>query len=178
MAAEIRIKLNKSDQARADRALAELAAKARNPSGGLKNVGEALLQVTKNRFADQQDPHGRPWQALKPFTIMLRGAAGPILNRRGGLLRSITYRVGGSTLRLGPNTIYAAAQQFGTVITPKKGRFLAIPVAAGRGGRNQAGVVFARKVKLPPRPYIGFGSKDEEAARKAVEEWLEVEKEG
>ncbi|QLP98616.1 MAG: phage virion morphogenesis protein [Rhodoblastus sp.] len=145
--------------------------KAANPSAGLKLVGEALLREQNRRFQTQTDPDGRPWQPLAPLTVLTRGGAtGPILRRSGQLMRSGAWQVSGATLRIGLNTIYAGVQHFGATIVPKNARRLAIPVPGGKPP-----VVMAGKVTIPARPIVGFGAKDEEAARGAIEGWLAVE---
>ena len=168
MPVTIRAAVDASGLARADAALAGLAARLANPAAGLKIVGEALLREQNRRFETQSDPQGRPWQALAPLTVESRGASGPILRRSGQLMRSGAYQVSGATLRIGLNTIYAAVQHFGATITPKKARRLAIPMPGGR-------FAGAMKVTIPARPVVGFGDKDEAAARRALEAWLAVE---
>lgn len=175
MTVTLNIRLDPADQARADAVLAELARKAAAPEAGLKIVGEALLREQNRRFQSQTDPDGRPWQALAPLTVATRGGVtGPILRRSGQLMRSGAWQVSGATLRVGLNTIYAGVQHFGATIVPKKAKRLAIPMPAGQGGRGRAGVVFAGKVTIPARPIVGFGAKDEAAARAAIEGWLAV----
>lgn len=101
-------------------------------------------------------------------------------------MRSGAWQVSGATLRIGVNTIYAAAQHFGATIKPKKGKMLAIGVGSANIGRSRGGlvlgksggVVMARQVTLPARPIVGFGPKDEKATADAVADWLEVEKGG
>lgn len=171
----LKITLDPKSEARAEKLFGELADRAENLDGGLRNVGEALLQVTDARFASQTDPDGTAWSPLAKLTQEIRGNAGPILTVSGRLRKSVSYEVGGSTLRLGPNAVGDAVQQFGATIVPRKASALRIPLPAGTGGRNAASAVFALRVVVPARPYIGFGPTDEEAAREAVEEWLEVE---
>lgn len=172
----IKSRFNPEELARAQSLLRELGAKARNPSGGLRIVGEALLKNQLNRFREQADPQGRPWAKLRPLTVMLRGGAtGPILRRSGQLMRSSNYRVSGATLHIGISGVQAAAQQYGVTIVPKKAKYLAIPVAAGIGGRNKAGFIRAMKVTIPSRPMVGFGPKDEQSTRRAIAQWLRVE---
>lgn len=169
----ITIRLNENDAAAADRILGNLAHKAERPEGGLKLIGEALMETTRDRFQSQTGPDGQKWPALKPFTVSVRGAAGPILTRSGRLRNSISYYVSGNILRLGPNVIYDAIHQFGGTIKPKASNptgLLWIPLGkAGPGARP------AKSVTLPKRPYIGFGPKDQQAAEGAVEDWLAVE---
>lgn len=171
----LKITLDQTTAERAEALFGELADKAENVDGGLRNVGEALLQVTDDRFTSQTDPDGKAWTPLAALTQEIRGNDGPILTVSGRLRKSISYEVGGGSLRLGPNAQGDAVQQFGATIVPTNASALRIPLPAGTGGRNEAGAVFSLKVVVPARPYIGFGTKDEDAAQEAIEEWLEVE---
>lgn len=169
MAVEIKLVLNDGEQQRVDHVLEHLAEKARDVNGALKNVGEALLQTTLERFSSQTDPEGHKWQPLSELTKKLRGSSSPILNRTGRLKGSIVYQVEGSVLKLGPNTVDAAVHQFGATIVPKDKKALRIPV--------QNGGLFLKRAVIPARPYIGFGEKDEQAAMDAIDDWFDVENE-
>ncbi len=185
------VKPNEAELAAAQKLLGRLARETANPSGGLKIVGERLLRVQNRRFETQRDPQGSPWAKLKPLTVLLRGSSGPILRRSGNLMRSGAWQVSGATLRIGLNTIYAAVQQFGATITPKKGKMLAIGIGSANIARSRGGlilgkasnahpnaVVMARKVTVPARPIVGFGPDDQKAAEEAITDWLEVERGG
>jgi len=83
---------------------------------------------------------------------------------RNAAIDKAPYRVGGGGLRgsiltktdeksgsrvsvlVGTNLVYAAIQEFGGTIFPKKGRFLVFEIDGKK--------IFARKVTLPPRPYL------------------------
>lgn len=187
MTVTLNVRLDPADRARADAVLAELARRATNPAGGLRIVGRALVSEQERRFQSQTAPDGKAWAKLKPLTVLLRGARGPILRRSGALMESSNAQVSGMTLRVGVNTIYAAVQHFGATIVPKNGAMLAIPIGAARitkshgglilrkGAADRPAVVMARKVTIPARPIVGFGAKDEAAARSAIEGWLAVE---
>jgi phage virion morphogenesis protein len=169
MSVTIRAHLDAASQARADKILAELEAKARNLAGGLKIVGEALLREQNRRFQTETDPDGKPWAKLAPLTVATRGGvSGPILRRSGQLMRSGAWQVSGATLRIGVNTIYAAVHQFGATIRPKTAGRLAVPLGDG-------GFARLKSATIPARPMVGFGPRDEAAARGAVEDWLAVE---
>lgn len=187
----IRARLDPADQARMDALLGRLARQSANLAGGLKIVGEALLREQNRRFQTQTDPQGKPWAKLKPLTVLLRGSSGPILRRSGQLMRSGAWQVSGAVLRVGVNTIYAAAQHYGATIKPVNAKMLAIPIGKANIARSRGGlilgkatnarpsaVVMARKVTLPPRPIVGFGPRDQKATEDAIADWLEVEKGG
>jgi len=176
MPVELKMVLKKDDAGRARATLRLLSDRARNIEGGLKIVGEALLKEQNARFDRGEDPQGKKWQKLSPLTVMLRGGkSGPVLKRSGRLKQSGAWQVQGKTLKVGINTPYAAAQHFGAVIKPRKGKFLRIPVGAGIAGRNKAGGIYLKKVTIPARPIVGFGPRDEQAARHAIEDYLKVE---
>ena len=72
--------------------------------------------------------------------------------RTGRLRGAIEARTGGSypslEVRIGPqNVVYAAIHEFGGTIVPRSARFLVFPFE----GR----LVFARRVTIPARPYLG-----------------------
>ncbi|MBH9981806.1 phage virion morphogenesis protein [Bartonella sp. B10834G6] len=170
MAVEIKLVLTDGEQQRVDRVLDHLLERAKDVSGALALVGEALLETTFERFSTQTDPAGNKWQPLSELTKKLRGSSSPILNRTGRLKGSIVYQVDGNILKLGPNTIDAAVHQFGATIVPKDKKALRIPTG-GEGG------LFIKKAVIPSRPYIGFGEKDEQAALDSIEDWFDVEDE-
>lgn len=173
---DLGIKLDEESAKRADSILGELADRAENIEGGLRNVGEALLRTQDERFDTETDPQGRAWAPLSLSTVVQRGGSGHILQVSRRLRSSGAYQVSGNSLRVGINAPpYDVVHQFGSTheIRAKNAKALRVPVI-GAGG---AGFAFLKAVivSIPARPIVGFGPKDEEAARDAVEEWLEVE---
>lgn len=165
MSAEIHIRIDPGSPGIAK--LEKLARQAENKAGLLKNIGEALLETTDQRFEDQKDPQGRAWAPLKPLTVELRGASAPILTRTGRLRGSLNYEVSGDALKLGPSAIHGAVHQFGATIVAK-GKPLRMPMKGG-------GAKYARKVTVPARPYVGFGPEDEKAATETAQDWFDLE---
>ncbi len=165
MSADIRIYIDPGSEGVAK--LEKLVKQAENKAGLLKNIGEALLETTDQRFDDEKDPQGKAWAPLKPLTVELRGASGPILTRTGRLRGSLNYDVSGDTLKLGPSAIHGAVHQFGATITAK-GKPLRMPMQGG-------GAKYARKVTVPPRPYVGFGAEDEKATTETAQDWFDLE---
>ena len=165
MSGEIRITIDPGSPGIAK--LEKLIKQAENKPGLLKNLGEALLETTDQRFESQEDPQGRSWAPLKPLTVELRGSSGPILTRTGRLRGSLNYEVSGDTLKLGPSAIHGAVHQFGATIEAK-GKALRMPMKGG-------GAKYARKVTIPPRPFVGFGPTDEKAATETAQDWFDLE---
>ncbi|MFT4098168.1 MAG: phage virion morphogenesis protein [Rhodoblastus sp.] len=199
MSIPVVVRITVKDLASADAKIAEVLGKVKDTAGLLGSIGEAERTVVLSRFAEKVAPDGSAWPANKPLTLMLAGGKGSMMNRSGALKGSIQFQVAGASLSLGPNTKYAAVQQFGATIKAK-GAALAIPIPAGTfmsnkqasglgvgmkrsrgkndgdGGRsNKDAVLFLQKVTISPRPYIGIGPKDEEAIRNAIVDWLSIE---
>ena len=130
-------------------------------TGVLRAIGTGLVGVTQERFETETDPLGGRWRKLNPgYAAIKRG--GGILKESGLLTRTITFDVRGAAIEIGSNRIYAAVHQFGATIVPVNGRALVFKMGfAGKGGKMKPGLVFARSVHIPARPYLGFGPKDQ-----------------
>ncbi len=132
-------------------AFARLVAAGGPVIGAMKNIGEALVASTQARFPEEKDPDGNPWEPLN--VLYAKGKKGPgILRESLQLQMSIVWQLDGDTLLVGSNKIYAAVQQLGAVI---------VPVNAGAlhfwlGDEE----VFAQKVVIPARPYLGLSDDD------------------
>jgi phage virion morphogenesis protein len=116
-------------------------------------VMEASIE---RRFSEGRAPGGIPW----PPSVRARQTGGKTLIDSGSLRESIgrsvtenQVEVGSTNPGPGDSDRYAAVHQFGAHITPKKGEFL---VFAGGDG----GLVFARSVTIPARPFIGIDDQD------------------
>lgn len=98
-----------------------------------RQVGIVLEGMAKDCFDQSRSPEGVSWSPLRHPRP--RGGTKPLLDT--GLLRaSLTSRGKGHLERVTPdglewgsNLIYATTHQYGAVITPKKGKFLTIPVS-------------------------------------------------
>jgi len=150
---------------------AALAAMLRavNPPGPvLRDLGEALLLSTDDRYRAQVGPDGQKWAQNSDTTLLryldrggkgftkkgrlsARGArrlgAKVILRDSGDLQDTLRYQVGGNGLALGSDRKYAAAQQFGM---PK-----------GYAGRTKRGAPIPWG-NIPPRPFLGISADDRE----------------
>lgn len=137
-------------------------------SGTLKAVGMALVTTADARFQDKREPFGATWAPLLPaYALIKRGSR--ILFARGKLVESLTYQVQGSTVMVGSPLIYAAVHQFGAVITAKNAPALAfqLGVRGAKGGIKRA-FVHVQKVRIPARPYLGFGPNDQRAVMEVL----------
>ena len=131
-------------------------------------IGVALVEQTIRRIETGKDAWGRPFTPLNPAYAMIKRGPG-ILRESSMLLRSITSQVSGLTIAVGSNRIYAAVHQFGATITAKgpKGLSFRLGTVGPKGGIRRAWV-HVQSVKIPARPYLGFGEKDRTAVREVL----------
>ena len=131
----------------------------RRLTAALADVGGA---VTRARIgAGGPDPDGTPWTARRPGAE----SAQPILNRGGYLAESITASSSAGQARWGSRKIYARIHQLGGVIRPRRARALRFMLGDA--------VVFARRVTIPARPYLGWGATEREEAAVVIRRWLD-----
>lgn len=113
-----------------------LAASAKDPRPVLNQVGELLIDSTKQRFGTSTGPDGTPWAKNSEATLMRylgkysgafskrdgkltksgAGRAGgkkPLIGETGDLSRQIYKRIDGNSLIVGSTAPYGAMQQFG-----------------------------------------------------------------
>lgn len=102
---------------------------------------------------------------------ILRGAALKTLGNRilqdsGKLKQSMTFKASTNSVEVGPSggLPYARIHQLGGIIRPVKARYLAIP--------NGNGILRAKEVHIPARPYLTVPPEDVPKYAAAVMEWL------
>jgi len=104
---------------------------------------------TRLRFRTQTGPEGDAWRP----SLRVRLKGGRTLTRDGHLAGSLSARSEAGYAEWGVNRVYAAIHQFGGAIRPKSGGRLVFSLASGD-------LVFAKKVTMPKRPYLGVSSDD------------------
>ena len=89
--------VSESDRAEIDRILEDrLANPPQTGNQVWAEIGEALVSSTNERFDEQIDPEGLPWQPNTPYTIRLKQAMGRslrILESTTRMRSSINYQV-------------------------------------------------------------------------------------
>lgn len=127
--------------------------------GLMENIGGAMKASTKKRFEDEVDPKGKPW---KPT---LRGGA-TLRDTSKNLFGSLTYNASSDEVSWGTNWRWAHVHQFGMIIRPKKKKLLCFKAGGG--------LIFAKKVTIPARSFIGFNDKDKEIVTSTVINHLRI----
>ncbi len=123
---------------------------------GLARMGQ---QQTQRRIeAEKTTPEGKAW----PLTSDGR----PALFVSGThLYRSIDHEASATQARWGSGWIGAKVHQFGAVIVPKDAKALHFKL----GGRD----VFAQKVTIPARPYLGVSEQNARDLQAAAAKFIE-----
>lgn len=120
-----------------------------NFTGLHKEIGEHLVESTKDRFKDEESPDGDKWD--KSYRAKAEG--GKTLSDKGTLKNSITYKATSKKVDTGTNIIYGAVHQKGKEIKVKNADYLRFKV----GNRW----VKKKKVEIPARPFLGISEEDQ-----------------
>ncbi|MCC4259195.1 phage virion morphogenesis protein [Pseudomonas aestusnigri] len=127
-------------------ALREALQLLQEPQRLQRDIGEHLINSTRDRFRDERGPDGEAWQALSPrYLANKEPNPGKILQRSGHLARQISYQIQDGDLFVGTDRIYGATHQFGA----KQGQF----GKTSRGGPIPWGTIAAR-------PFLGVSDSD------------------
>lgn len=126
-----------------------LEQKTEDMSPAFREVGEILLNNTRDRLADGVDVDNNAFAPLSSLTKRIkRKNKDKVLIDSGDLYRELTYQLVRGGLEFGSDRKYAAIHQLGGTIKPVKAKKLAF------------GGVYANQVTIPARPFIGFTQKD------------------
>jgi len=127
-------------------ALSNLAAAGRDLSPALRDIGEYMLNATKERFAAGEAPDGTPWAENKPSTLAKKKGDKPLIGESKRLSNEISYALTGEGVEIGTSLEYAAVQQFGA----DQGEF----------GNTSRGAPIPWG-DIPARPFLGINADDE-----------------
>ena len=123
----------------------------------LQGIGRFLQESTRERIeVTKKSPDGASWQANRAGTSTLYDT--------GNLSASIDYQVSGSSVSIGSALVYSAIHQFGGTIKPKRAKKLTFTIG------NK--LIFATKVEMPARPYLGLSQDDKTGILEAAEDML------
>jgi phage gpG-like protein len=108
-------------------------------------IGRRWVDLTRERFAEGTAPDGTPWVP----SLRAKATGGQTMVDQRHLEDSVTHEADDGGVSMGTAQQKAPALQFGATIKPKKAKALRFVVPG-------VGPVFARKVTIPPRPFIGM----------------------
>lgn len=174
------------DDQKVRQALTRLADSAENPTPVLRQIGELLVDSTKQRFATSTAPDGSRWAENSDITILQYlskykgsfrkkekdtrgrgltqkgarrlGAKKPLIGESGNLSRQISYKMEGvGTLLVGSSMEYAATQQFG--------------MKQGYAGANKRGSPVPWG-DIPARPFLGISNQDQRMILDEISDYL------
>ena len=164
-----------------------------------QSLGPAAVGMVKTHFVEGRAPDGTPWAPLahpRPD-----GSSVP-LRDTGGLMASITFKADADGLAVGTNHVAAKLHQAGGTVTPKKAKYLAIPLTkrakrAGsprsfgelavrmrkgankcvmvsvRGrGKGEAQYALVQSVTVPARPFVGFSAAEMDRLGQLAAAWV------
>lgn len=138
------LELSIANSAEVEAAFRELQAKLTDLTPFFQDIGEALLNSTRERFRSQTAPDGTPWARLSPaYQPRKKKNANLILTLNSYLRGTLNYRASPREVRIGTPLIYGATHQFGR---PEK--------------------------NIPARPFLGLSSDDETMILDALNDWL------
>ena len=146
------------DDAKVQRALRRLIAAGSDMTPAMRDIGEHLLNTTRERFVDQKAPDGKPWATLTPTTReRKRRNKDKILTLEGYLRGNLAYRAGADQVEVGSPSIYAGTHQFGA----RKGAF----------GKTARGAPIPWG-DIPARPFLGLSDDDQDEIGRIVARYL------
>ena len=132
-------------------ALGRLLAKIEDPAAELIEIGELMVDRTKQRFSTSTAPNGTPWPAnsevtLRRYLAQFSGKKGvaraankkPLIGESHALSTTIHYRQITGGIEWGSGMPYAAMQQFG-------------------GTKRQFPHLWG---DIPARPFLGLAAED------------------
>ncbi|MEO0252156.1 MAG: phage virion morphogenesis protein [candidate division WOR-3 bacterium] len=126
-------------------------------------IGERELEKIRGvlyGWTVRQMRKGRTWndekmEPLTPITLQSRRKKSSIpLQDTGRLTQSVQLHRKGDVFVFMSDLIYAPTHQFGATIRPKRAKFLTIPADPGARYVRRGKWIFARKVRIPARPFF------------------------
>lgn len=145
-------------------ALQRLSASLSDLTPVMQEIGEIMVDSTKQRFPQGIAPDGSRWARKSQTTLNRYGARSsnridirPLFGPSGALSSQIFYEVAPDSVSWGSPMIYAATQQFGAA----QGAF-------GRTSRNGP-IPWGN---IPARPFLGVSAEDQANILDAISEAL------
>lgn len=114
------------------------------------------LQTRRRLHSEKRSPAGAPWQPNKAGTSLMV--------KTGALANSIDYHAGSDQVIVGSGLVYARIHQTGGTIVPKDAKRLVFKVGNS--------LVFAMRVNIPARPYLGVSAENAASILETTAEFI------
>ncbi len=138
------IQITLQDQAVME-ALRELEAKMGDMTPAMQDIGQSLVEGTRQRIRDGKDWDGNPFAANAPATLARKRGTSPLIDR-GNLAGSrLHYQASADAVTVGSSAVQAAVLQFGA----RRGQF-----GQDRRGRDLPWN------NIPARPFLPIKGND------------------
>lgn len=136
------------EDSEAVRALTRMVSRGRDMTPLMRDIGEHLLNTTRERFATQTAPDGTPWAPLSATTKRRKTRNVEKVLTESGALRGhgLVYQASRDRVEVGSPLIYAGTHQFGA----ERGSFGSMS--------NGAPIPWG---DIPARPFLGVSDDDE-----------------
>lgn len=158
--------------AEAERVLNELIRRMTDFSQPMQDIGELMVESTRQNFVEGSSPDGVPWAPKAQSTLDAYAArketvsSKPLIGPSRTLSTTIFAQPSPTSVSWGSAMIQSAVMQFGA----QAGEFGA---TIGRDKNGREFMVSTPWGDIPARPFIGVGEDDETAIVATLEEWLE-----
>lgn len=125
----------------------------------MADIGEQLLNSTRQRFSDQVSPDGQAWSPLSHATkARKKKNKDKILTEEGRLRRLLSVQAGKDYVEVGSTRIYAGTHQFGA--------------ERGAYGTTQRGAPIPWG-DIPARPFLGVSNTDKKTILEIIQKHLQ-----
>jgi len=145
-------------------ALDRLAALLDDLTPVMRQIGQYLVDSTRERFPTGTAPDGSRWASKSPTTLARYGARRsnrvdprPLYGPSRALSTQIFAESGRDSVAVGSNRIYAAVMQFGA--------------ARGAFGQTRRGAPIPWG-PIPARPFLGLSAEDEAEILEITADWI------
>lgn len=171
------------DDAELKAELKKLAARLNNLKPFFNDVGETLLNSTRERFRSQTAPDGSAWTPLSPaYAARKKRNKGKILTLYGHLRGTLVKQATADSLRIGTPLVYGATHQFGAA----QGSFgeVVARINAHTRRTRSGGTVSVRAHtramripwgNIPARPFLGLSTADRNDFLDALNAYLSTD---
>jgi phage virion morphogenesis protein len=139
------------DTAQVRLALEKLQRATGNLEPVFNDIGEHLINTTRQRFETKKTPDGTDWKENRPSTQKRKGGDNPLIGETRELSTSISKDVRPTVLQVGSALEYAAMQQFG-------------------GTKDEFPNLWG---DIPARPFLGLSDDDEKEVLALVMDHLQ-----